>query len=917
MISVKPAIATSFLLLVMLICSAQGKYSTIKIYPPEDKWQKAELLGRLEIDHYTMYEGAIIAEVGERELDILRQSSSRFEILVPDVAAHVHGLNRLYFSANSQERVAMEQPGAITGTMMPTPSAFQVWGTLGGFYSFAQMNTAMNNLVTAYPGLVQKTSLGLSVEGRNIWCIKISDNVTTDEVNEPEVLYIGVQHAREAIGGSSMIFFMQYLCENYAGNPRIQALVNNREIFIIPCMNPDGWEYNRVNNPNGGGGWRKNRRNNGDGTYGVDLNRNWSTDWGNCAGASSSCGTNNSSSDVYWGPAAFSEPETQAVRNFVTTHHIVSCNDQHSFGPYYSLPFGRPTLHTGSDTLTIMQQQYYNYIPAAMGKYNGMRAGNSLQSVGYEVAGGIKDWMLKGDIGTGTKETVMGFTGEGGSGDGTGGTYGSFWPPASQIINLCKGMVYQNLQAAFAAGSYVDISDRSDIAVTATTGNFNFRIKRVGLGNDPVTVTLTPLENIISVGSPVTINSMPGYFDIVDGNISYTLPGHIQAGHRLRYAWRVETGGQTYSDTITKLFDPIQLFYDDMETGPVINNWVVSANWDYTTTLSFGGARSLTESPSGLYGQNRNDNIRCNSIFNLGDATAAYLSFWVRHRAENFRDKLQVQVSTNGTVWTPVSGKTTVQEPGTVDGSTLNGEPALTGVREDWTPEVFDLSAYLGQASIRFRFVFTSDANTTGYDFQVDEGFNIDNIKLIKSNIALVTLPIRFISLNGQLKPGNTIRLNWEVITDAEHDHFVVEESSDGLNFIPSGTVAGNGSGFTDLQIYSGNNYYRVKAIDKNGVASYSKVINVVNKTESVDLYLYPNPVQNELRVRLRLTEPDQVKIRVADILGNIIYTGKFYADASIREFGVQTGGWPARTYFITVIGRNDQVLGTQAFIKQ
>lgn len=359
---------TLFLSLVIAFQATAQRYSTVKITPPADRQQRAELLGLLEIDHFDTQDGGIIAEISEQQLASLSRTLYKYVVLVPDVAAKVKEQNRQYFSVSPTERVAMEQPGRTVTSIIPTPAAFQVHSSLGGFYSFTQMNTAMDNLVAAYPAIDQKISLGLSVQGRNIWCIKISDNVASDETTEPEVLYVGLQHARESIGGSSMIFFMQYLCENYANDPRIQALVNNREIFIIPCMNPDGWEYNHVNNPDGGGGWRKNRRNNGDGTFGVDLNRNWSEDWAQCGGANPSCGSGSTSSDVYWGPSAFSEPETQAVRNFVTSHHIVSSNDQHAFGPYYSLPFGRPTLHTGADTLTIMEQNYYTQTPAMMGK---------------------------------------------------------------------------------------------------------------------------------------------------------------------------------------------------------------------------------------------------------------------------------------------------------------------------------------------------------------------------------------------------------------------------------------------------------------------------------------------------------------------------------------------------------------------
>lgn len=909
-----------FLLLILLISTVYlanaQRYSKVRIVPPESKQQRAELLGLLEIDHFDFRDGDIIAEIDQQQLARLQQSNHRYAILVPDVAAKVREQNRQYFSASQEGRMAMEQPGRTISSLIPTPAAFQVHSTLGGFYSFSQMNTAMNNLVAAYPTRAQKFSLGLSTQGRDIWCIKISDNVTVDETNEPEILYIGLQHARESIGGSSMIFFMQYLCENYTTDPRIQALVNNRELFIIPCMNPDGWEYNRAIEPDGGGGWRKNRRNNGDGTFGVDLNRNWSVDWNDCSGASSSCGSGSTSSDVYWGPSAFSEPETQAVRNFVLSHHLVSCVDQHSFGPYYSLPFGRPTLHTGPDSLSILEQNYYNRVPAMMGKYNGMRAGNSLQSVGYEVAGGVKDWMLKGEIGTGTKGIVMGFTGEGGAGDGTGGSYGSFWPPASEIINLCKGMVFQNLQLAFAAGSYVDITDRSDIAVNSINGSFNFRLKRVGLENAPVTVTLLPIENIVDVASPVVVNTLTNYFDIYDGNINYTLHPAIQPGYRIKYAWRVQTGGQTYYDTIVKFYNPVQMMYDDMEGASPSGNWIVSANWNYTNSQAFAGSKSLTESPSGLYGSNRSDSIRYATTFDLSNATAAYLSFWVRHRAENFRDKLQVQVSSNGSLWTPVAGRTTVQEPGTLDGSTINGQPALTGIREDWFQETYDLSAFLGQPAVRLRFVFTSDANTTGYDFQVDEGFNIDNLKLIKSTTALVVLPVKFISLTGQQRPNNTIVLNWDATIDATHDHFVIERSADGVNFTAIGTNTGQAYQFTDERPITGINYYRIRAVSIDGNAAYSKTIHVVYKP-LWDITTYPNPVTDELHIRLKTFGSENISITVADVSGKQVYTRELLAGASANDITVDAREWPAGIYILKMINSRNETLVVRQVVRQ
>jgi hypothetical protein len=726
------------------ISYAQNSLQRVKIQASPGR--TSDIVGLLEIDHFFMQDGFIISEITEKAVQQLKRSGLQYQVLSENVGKELDSLNALYYAAVrsghppvSPNRVAIEQGCTTVSNIIAAPAAFQIKDTLGGYYNYAEMTTAIDVLVATYPALAQKVSIGTTAQGRTIWGVKISDNVTSDETNEPELLYMALQHAREAIGGSSMIFLMQYLCENYSTDLKIKDLVDNREFFIIPCANPDGWEFNHINNPAGGGGWRKNRRLITGSTFGVDLNRNWGVDWGNCnppiQGPAGNCGSATPSFDTYFGSSAFSEPETQALKNFITSHHFVAAIDQHCFGPYYSLPFGRSSLHTFPTTpgTSVLDSIFYNKTAALMGRYNGMRAGNSIQSVGYEVAGGFKDWMLLGDIGTGTKAKAYGLTGEGGAGGGTGGSFGSFWAPAGEIVNLCKGMTYQNLQLALVAGSYVDIQDVTDVALTALTGTMNFLLRRVGLQNAPVTVSLIPIQNFQSNGSPVT-TSLVNYNDTFNGGISYTLPATLTAGEMVKFAWKIETGGQTYYDTITKFFNPVQLFADNMEVGPVTTNWTVSGGWDYTNTSAFQGTKSLSESPSGNYSFSSTRTATCKTLLNLSDASSTFLSMWVRHRAENFHDKLQVQVSTDGgSTWTPVCSKNTVQEPGTLDGSTINGQPALTGIRQDWTRELIDLSNFNGSTGVRFRFVFTSDGNGTDFAFRNDDGFNIDNLKLVKS----------------------------------------------------------------------------------------------------------------------------------------------------------------------------------------
>jgi carboxypeptidase T len=914
------------------ITFAQNRLSRVKISLPENKLEISKIIGLLEIDHYHPGDNFLITEISESALKTLKKSSLKYEMLVDDVGKQLAEENEVYFAAvknnggntNLQpNRAAFEQSCKTINTIIPAPPSFEVKSTLGGYYSYAEMVTAIDDLVADYPTLAQKISLGTTSGSRTIWAIKISDNVTTDESNEPELLYMGLQHAREAIGGSSMIFFMQYLCEFYATDSNIKNLVDNREFFIVPCMNPDGWEYNRSTNPNGGGGWRKNRRATSGGNFGIDLNRNWSIDWGNCnapiQGSTTSCGSNTLSSDTYYGPSAFSEAETQAIRNFVTSRNIIAAIDQHAFGPYYSLPFGRGSLHTFSTTpgTNTLDSIFYDKTAALMGKYNGMRAADSYQALGYEVAGGFKDWMLLGDVGTGSKVKAYGLTGEGGAGGGTGGSFGSFWAPASEITNLCQGMTYQNIQLALVAGPYVDLQDASDIALTSLTGNFNFTLRRLGLQNGNATITVVPMENISSVGAPVTVSSLTAFNSTSSGSIAYTLPASLGSGQRVRFAWKIETGGQTYYDTITKFYNPVQLFYDNMEGATVTTNWTVGSGWNYSTNSAYLGSKSLTESPGGDYAASQTHLVTYKNTFNLSDATAAHISFWTRHRAENFQDKLQVEVSTNGTTWVPICGKTTVQEPGTLDGSTLNGQPSLTGIQEYWTREHFDLSAYLGVAALRLRFDFTSDNGAASY-LETDDGFYIDELKVIKSTSTLITLPVTFENFFGKLLSDNTVQLDWEVYMNDQHDYFEVEKSANGTIFKSISRINGYPPYKSiDNNPFTGNNYYRIKQVDKDGTVTYSKIINVVYNPGGINLVIYPNPVSNELRVKINTVQAEPVLVQVTDMQGRTVFEKQYDNQSLFAEIKINTAAYAPGVYAIRVLSNQKQLLTTQKFIKQ
>ena len=120
------------------------------------------------------------------------------------------------------------------------------------------------------------------------------------------------------------MYAAQQLLGQYGTDNSISEMLDEVDFFVIPVVNPDGYEYT-WSSPSRRY-WRKNRRVNANGSIGVDLNRNWGAGWG--GGGSSGI----AASDIYRGTAPFSEPETQAMRDFYQSNpNVVSNIDFHAF----------------------------------------------------------------------------------------------------------------------------------------------------------------------------------------------------------------------------------------------------------------------------------------------------------------------------------------------------------------------------------------------------------------------------------------------------------------------------------------------------------------------------------------------------------------------------------------------------------
>ena len=187
------------------------------------------------------------------------------------------------------------------------------------YRSYDESTEYFQLLQRKYPKNFRLESIGQTWEKREINLITLAIDIEKADEN-PALFYTGTIHAREWIGHELGVEFAKYILENLQTDPTLQTYLKNTTIYMVPCANPDGFEYSQKHFSF----WRKNRRQNADGSYGVDLNRNFPIGY-----VKSTATTSN----VYGGPEPFSEPETRALRDFVEAHeNITIALDYHSQG---------------------------------------------------------------------------------------------------------------------------------------------------------------------------------------------------------------------------------------------------------------------------------------------------------------------------------------------------------------------------------------------------------------------------------------------------------------------------------------------------------------------------------------------------------------------------------------------------------
>lgn len=692
---------TLIIFLIISTISYEQTYCRVKIFANESQLEDLHNLA-IDLDHAHHTKGSyILAELNENDILKLDQNGINYQIVINDLEN--------YYADRLQQPIL--KTGAFpcdqnSATKYSTPVNFNL-GNMGGYLTYNEFLENLDSMASKYPNLITAKS-GISsfqtYEGRPILYVRISDNPGIDE-GEAQVLYTSIHHAREPASLSQLIYYMWYLLENYDTDPEIQYLVNNTDMFFVPIINPDGYIYNEVNNPNGGGMWRKNRRNNGGGSFGVDLNRNYSYQWG-----TTGTSTTNTNDDTYCGTTPFSEPETQAIKWLCENNNFLFASNAHTYGNLLLFPFG----HTSN--LPTVDHDYYVGIGGHMVKHNGYTS--QLSAELYPASGDSDDWMYDGDLGT--KPKIFAFTPEiGSNGDG-------FWPASSEIDRICKENIFPNMRIAHYPHVYASMRDLEPQTWTDNSDYINFELTRYGLTPGDFTVSITPINGFDVLGNPEIITGMQ-LLDVVNDSISYQLSANLSGGDEIKYVLNLDNGSYVHRDTITKIYGlPTEIFNDP---GNDMLNWV-SNNWNTTTEDFKTPSSSITDSPNQSYTALTNSSIESLNEYDLGGASQAFVAFWAKWEIENNYDYVQFEVSSdNGNSWIPMCGKYT--NLGTSDQA--ENEPLYDDFQTDWVEELISLDDFLG-STIKFRFRLVSDI------FVNNDGFYFDDFRVFTDANGIASL---------------------------------------------------------------------------------------------------------------------------------------------------------------------------------
>ncbi|MBS1518159.1 MAG: T9SS type A sorting domain-containing protein [Bacteroidetes bacterium] len=683
---------TGFLIFSFIFISASvseagnPKYSKVKIFiSGKSDMEKINATG-LYIDHAEANENSLETWLSVPELSKLKKSGISYQILIPDWDEYYSSFEKMSPS---------EIRDAIQLSVLEFNVSHSIYGSMGGYLTYSEVITKLDSMRIEYPNLIsQKFSIGQSVENRDMWTVRMS-NSPNAPTGRPEVWFHSLIHAREPLSMQQNIYFMYWLLENYNIDPVATYILNYRELYFTPVFNPDGYEYNRTTNPNGGGFWRKNRKQFGGNIYGVDLNRNYGIyDFWNSSNNGSST---DSTSDTYRGKSPFSEPETRNAMNFVNSRNFKGILSYHTYGNYLIRPWGFVDAPTPDENI-------FQNMSQDMVLDNHYTLGRSFQTVNYGVRGVTDDWYYN-DSGH-----VKAFAMTPEVGTGTDG----FWPLQSRILPLAKQNVTQNIYFAMFCGPFMNANSvklNNEYYSPGEQGNLKVYLRNKGIAN-----ATNVRVQLVSQNPEITVQSDPYFFSNFSSftNDSVSFDFIVSAGalnnssYKTTLRIRQDDTNSVYTKDINIVIGSGNvIFLDSAENGTT--RWTLSGGFGTTTTQSHSPTRSFTDSPTGNYSNSTTRSMTLLTPLNISSAPVVILSYWYRHSIDTL-DNAYVEVSNDG-------------------GTSWRSVKFYNKTVSTWTKEVLDITSLAaGSSNLKIKFSLISNGSLTA------DGIYIDDIKLVNYN---------------------------------------------------------------------------------------------------------------------------------------------------------------------------------------
>ena len=473
---------------------------------------------------------------------------------------------------------------------------------------------------------VSVDTVGRSYEGRPILAVKIGPR--GDAAARPNVLFVATHHAREWAATEMALRLIRHLAT--VTDARTDSLVNLRDVWVVPVVNPDGYEYTFTNDRL----WRKNRRPHVGGGTGVDLNRNHSNSWGLDNFGSSP----DPLSEIYRGPSAASEPEVSALQQFHALHPPAVSVSYHTYAGLLLLPPGSVNGVLAADIDAYRVLAGTNARSAVLDHLPGSRRSFYAPSTAwmlYPTNGEYTDWASS------TFGTVS-INPELSSGYGTAGYYGFEFPDDETLL---QQLFTDNLPFALDA---IEMARNPATYHSATTG---LRAERLVLESGSTRLRVrVPAASASSAalsagGAPVSVS--------VDS---------AAGGKYSRRLASLGTGaGRPATISVTAGSEKatwIQLTTAGAEAGDPA--WTLQ-NFDVDTVLRFAGKASY---------RSTGGELRSPAIKVPADMDTVSITFWTRYAGDGFSE-------------TPYG----LLRVSTDSGKTWNVITRLSGAAVAWYPE--------------------------------------------------------------------------------------------------------------------------------------------------------------------------------------------------------------------------------------